>query len=166
MTNQEFLTLMDQEFEAIKKLFDKKGKGYGGRNDVLFNFKTTAERIFGDASYENMFKVAEIYKDKHNVSLAKGIHTTEVRERLLDNIIYSFFQLAMIQKAFQSDELTKQQTKPESSTKQDPNEADKIVLPDFDDDDEIDKTQIIAYIKAIENVEKDIKNFFGDNLEK
>ena len=71
-----------------------------------------------------------------------------------------------IQKAFQSDELTKQQTKPESSTKQDPNEADKIVLPDFDDDDEIDKTQIIAYIKAIENVEKDIKNFFGDNLEK
>lgn len=88
--------LIDREFDAIFELFNRKSGSYGANNDIFHNFRMTAIRLFGQDTWDAMFKVIEVYKDKHNVALAKGIDVPEVRERLRDNILYSLLQLAML----------------------------------------------------------------------
>lgn len=95
-SHERICKLADREFDAIIELFNRKGKSYGANNDVFHNFRMTAIRLYGRDTWDAMFRVAEIYKDKHNVALAKGIDVPEARERLRDNILYSLFQLAMI----------------------------------------------------------------------
>lgn len=89
--------LIDREFDAIFELFNRKSGSYGANNDIFHNFRMTAIRLFGQDTWDAMFKVIEVYKDKHNVALAKGIDVPEVRERLRDNILYSLLQLAMLE---------------------------------------------------------------------
>lgn len=89
--------LIDREFDAIFELFNCKSGSYGANNDIFHNFRMTAIRLFGQDTWDAMFKVIEVYKDKHNVALAKGIDVPEVRERLRDNILYSLLQLAMLE---------------------------------------------------------------------
>ena len=93
------IKVADKEFKNIIELFKRKSQSYGSDADVFFNFRMTALRLFGNDSYDSMFKVAEVYKDKHNVALSKGINVAEVTERLRDNIVYSLIQLAMIEES-------------------------------------------------------------------
>ncbi|WP_276789917.1 hypothetical protein [Veillonella magna] len=97
--DNKIIKVADEEFKNIIALFKRKSQSYGSDADVFFNFRMTALRLFGNDSYDSMFKVAEVYKDKHNVALSKGIHVPEVAERLRDNIVYSLIQLAMIEES-------------------------------------------------------------------
>lgn len=93
--HSDVVELMEHELRQVIDLFKRKNRSYGGE-DVFHNFRQTAKRELGDDSIENMFKIAEIYKDKHNVALAKGATVAECEERLRDNIVYSLLQLAML----------------------------------------------------------------------
>nr|DAE93574.1 MAG TPA: hypothetical protein [Caudoviricetes sp.] len=92
----EFVKFAKEEMNHVIELFGRKSGAYGSSDDVFHNFRQTAKRIYGKDTFDNMFLVAETYKDKHNVALAKGIAVPEVDERLRDNIVYSLLQLAMI----------------------------------------------------------------------
>ena len=95
----DFLLFIQDKFEEIKKLFARKNEGYGAIDDLFWNFRQTAERLYpsmyAQAPYAAMFLVAETLVDKHNVALAKGIAVSECEERLLDRIVYSLLQLKM-----------------------------------------------------------------------
>jgi hypothetical protein len=92
----DFVKFAKEEMNHVIELFGRKSGAYGSSDDVFHNFRQTAKRIYGKDTFDNMFLVAETYKDKHNVALAKGIAVPEVDERLRDNIVYSLLQLAMI----------------------------------------------------------------------
>ena len=96
----DFVLFIRDKFEEIEKLFARKNAGYGATNDLLWNFRHTAERIYPDLyskdPYAAMFLVAETLVDKHNVALAKGIAVNECDERLMDRIVYSLLQLKMV----------------------------------------------------------------------
>lgn len=97
MQQQDFLKLADETAEKVKALFTRKNTAYGADADLFFNFRNTAARIFPDLPvHDAMFRTAETYVDKHNVALAKGINVSEAEERLLDRIVYSLLQLAMV----------------------------------------------------------------------
>lgn len=90
-------TKFEEVFSEITELFKSKNtNGYGSKH-IFQNFILAAERHFGSASKENIFKVAEIYKDKHMVTISQNsIHTSELEERLKDIIIYSILQILML----------------------------------------------------------------------
>ena len=96
----DFVLFIRDKFEEIEKLFARKNAGYGATNDLFWNFRHTAERIYPDLyskdPYAAMFLVAETLVDKHNVALAKGIAVNECDERLMDRIVYSLLQLKMV----------------------------------------------------------------------
>ena len=96
----DFVLFIRDKFEEIERLFDRKNKGYGATEDLLWNFRQTAARLYPDRyakePFAAMFLVAETLVDKHNVALAKGIEVSECEERLLDRIVYSLLQLKMV----------------------------------------------------------------------
>ena len=96
----DFVLFIQDKFEEIRKLFARKNEGYGTNDDLFWNFRQTAERlyptIYEQDPYAAMFLVAETLVDKHNVALAKGIAVSECEERLLDRIVYSLVQLKMV----------------------------------------------------------------------
>ena len=96
----DFVLFIQDKFEEIRKLFARKNKGYGTNDDLFWNFRQTAERLYPSVYEQNpyaaMFLVAETLVDKHNVALAKGIAVSECEERLLDRIVYSLLQLKMV----------------------------------------------------------------------
>lgn len=96
--DSDFDKFIKVEIENIVALFKRKSKAYGTVNDVFYNFRNTAKRMHGDDTFDNMFLIAETYKDKHNVVLSKGITAPEAKERLRNIILYSILQLAMIKK--------------------------------------------------------------------
>ena len=105
MNTYEFLKMAEKEVADSLAIIRKKGESYGAAEDVFFNFRQTAERMFPEMPiHEGMFLVAEVLKDKHSVALAKGMYVNECRERLLDNLNYTLFQLAMIAEAEQMEE--------------------------------------------------------------
>ena len=105
MNTYEFLKMAEKEVADSLNIIRKKGESYGAAEDVFFNFRQTAARLFPEMHiHEGMFLVAEILKDKHSVALAKGMYVNECRERLLDNMNYTLFQLAMIAEAEQIEE--------------------------------------------------------------
>lgn len=105
MNTYEFLKMAEKEVADSLAIIRKKGESYGAAEDVFFNFRQTAARMFPEMPiHEGMFLVAEILKDKHSVALAKGMYVNECRERLLDNLNYTLFQLAMIAEAEQMEE--------------------------------------------------------------
>ncbi len=96
----DFALFIQDKFEEIQKLFARKNEGYGTNDDLFWNFRQTAERLY-PTMYEQdpfaaMFLVAETLVDKHNVALAKGIAVSECEERLLDRVVYSMLQLKMV----------------------------------------------------------------------
>ena len=96
----DFVLFIQDKFEEIRKLFARKNEGYGTNDDLFWNFRQTAERlyptIYEQDPYAAMFLVAETLVDKHNVALAKGIAVSECEERLLDRVVYSMLQLKMV----------------------------------------------------------------------
>ena len=96
----DFVLFVRDKFEEIEKLFVRKNVGYGATDDLFWNFRQTAERlypaIYSQDPYAAMFLVAETLVDKHNVALAKGIEVSECEQRLLDRIVYSLLQLKMV----------------------------------------------------------------------
>jgi len=96
----DFVLFVRDKFAEIEKLFVRKNVGYGATDDLFWNFRQTAERlypaIYSEDPYTAMFLVAETLVDKHNVALAKGIGVRECDERLLDRIVYSLLQLKMV----------------------------------------------------------------------
>ena len=96
----DFILFVRDKFEEIEKLFVRKNVGYGATDDLIWNFRQTAERLYPafytHDPYAAMFLVAETLVDKHNVALAKGIAVSECDERLLDRIVYSLLQLKMV----------------------------------------------------------------------
>ena len=96
----DFILFIRDKFEEIEKLFDRKNKGYGATDDLFWNFRQTAERLYPEMyaqePFAAMFLVAETLVDKHNVALAKGLEVSECEERLLDRIVYSLLQLKMV----------------------------------------------------------------------
>ena len=96
----DFVLFIQDKFEEIRKLFARKNEGYGTNDDLFWNFRQTAERLYPTMyeqdPYAAMFLVAETLVDKHNVALAKGIAVSECEERLLDRIVYSLLQLKMV----------------------------------------------------------------------
>ncbi len=111
MNTYEFLKMAEKEVADSLAIIRKKGESYGAAEDVFFNFRQTAERMFPEMPvHEGMFLVAEILKDKHSVAIAKGMYVNECRERLLDNLNYTLFQLAMIAEAEQVEEFDTNET--------------------------------------------------------
>lgn len=103
-TRTEFLERLDKEFQRIREIFTERNKSYGKDEDLFHNFRQSAIRHFGDDSSENMFKVAEILVDKHNVALAnKGANDPVCDERLSDRIVYSLIEKAMLSKDIATD---------------------------------------------------------------
>lgn len=103
MNNNDFRVLVDNQFKEVVDKFKKKNQAYGDnhQSDVFNNFRSTASRIMPDR-YEAqpeaaMFQVAETLVDKHNVALAKGIGVPDAKERLLDRIVYSLMEIALIE---------------------------------------------------------------------
>ena len=96
----DFVLFIQDKFEEIWKLFARKNEGYGTNDDLFWNFRQTAERLYPSVyeqdPYAAMFLVAETLVDKHNVALAKGIAVSECEERLLDRVVYSMLQLKMV----------------------------------------------------------------------
>jgi len=96
----DFVLFVRDKFEEIEKLFVRKNVGYGAIDDLFWNFRQTAERLYPSMTekdpYAAMFLVAETLVDKHNVALAKGIAVSECDERLMDRIVYSLLQLKMV----------------------------------------------------------------------
>lgn len=96
----DFVLFVRDKFEEIEKLFVRKNVGYGAIDDLFWNFRQTAERLYPSMTekdpYAAMFLVAETLVDKHNVALAKGIAASECDERLMDRIVYSLLQLKMV----------------------------------------------------------------------
>ncbi|MHC1762480.1 MAG: hypothetical protein AB9917_23760 [Negativicutes bacterium] len=96
----DFVLFVRDKFEEIEKLFVRKNMGYGATDDLFWNFRQTAERlypaIYSQDPYAAMFLVAETLVDKHNVAIAKGIEVSECEQRLLDRIVYSLLQMKMV----------------------------------------------------------------------
>ena len=96
----DFVLFIRDKFEEIEKLFVRKNAGYGAQQDLFWNFRQTAKRLYPEMyakePFTAMFQVAETLVDKHNVALAKGIEVSECDERLIDRIVYSLLQLKMV----------------------------------------------------------------------
>ena len=96
----DFVLFIRDKFEEIEKLFVQKNAGYGAQQDLFWNFRQTAKRLYPEMyakePFTAMFLVAETLVDKHNVALAKGIGVSECDERLIDRIVYSLLQLKMV----------------------------------------------------------------------
>lgn len=105
MTRSEFKQIMQTYLSSIEKLFDIKNQSYGANDDVFFNFRSTAKRIFGSDNYESMFKILMTYMDKHLVALInKGFEDYEFDSRMKDIIVYSLIAIAMnIEKSHKED---------------------------------------------------------------
>ena len=96
MKRDAFPRIVETELNAIKELFDFKSQAYGKQDDIFYNFRNTAIRIYGDDSHDNMLKAILVYKDKHDVAVAnKGFADSEFTERLRDIIVYSLLAIAM-----------------------------------------------------------------------
>jgi len=96
----DFVLFIRDKFEEIEKLFVQKNAGYGAQQDLFWNFRQTAKRLYPEMyakePFTAMFLVAETLVDKHNVALAKGFAVSECDERLMDRIVYSLLQLKMV----------------------------------------------------------------------
>lgn len=107
MTYEEFLDFLNDEFENIRELFQTKNQVYGAGDDVFFNFRETARRVYPGfdncdppAQYADMFTVLLTLMDKHLVAIYNGgLHTPEIEERMRDIIVYCLIGLAMIREA-------------------------------------------------------------------
>ncbi|MDU4960024.1 MAG: hypothetical protein E6X17_05100 [Sporomusaceae bacterium] len=68
----DFVLFIQDKFEEIQNLFARKNEGYGASDDLFWNFRQTAERLYPSIYAQDpcaaMFLVAETLVDKHNVA--------------------------------------------------------------------------------------------------
>lgn len=96
MTRDEFVRGLDEQLQKVRDLFNQKNESYGQQDDVFYNFRSTAKRVFDTDVPAAMFQVLMIYMDKHLVALAnRGISDQEFELRLRDIIVYSLIAIAM-----------------------------------------------------------------------
>lgn len=82
--------------DTIKGLFSYKNGNYGSDDDPMFNFRTAATSVLGNATPENMYRVLQVYIEKHRAALLKnGLDDTEFVERCKDEIVYTLISIAM-----------------------------------------------------------------------
>lgn len=107
MKRENFLELLDQEYNQIRDLFTIRNKSYGADDDLFYNFRETAERmlpeLYRSNPYEAMYKVLMILLDKHMVALTKGLTVNEFQDRSRDVIVYT-----LIAKCMEADMLSEQ----------------------------------------------------------
>lgn len=98
MKKQELLELIEDEFKAIRELYERKYASYSAKGDVFYNFRQIASRLF--TIYEpvhGMFSALLVLKDKHDMALAnRGMDDPECESRLRDIIVYCLIGLAMV----------------------------------------------------------------------
>jgi len=96
MTHDEFLNLLNEEFERIKELFENKNKDYARKDEVFNNFNTLAKLIG-----QKRETVWLIYFMKHVLSIANWVregamYTERPEDRLRDIIVYALLLIGMI----------------------------------------------------------------------
>lgn len=100
MERREMGLIIAELAEKIKNMFGNKQIGYGLDSDGLHNFRSSALRIFGEASPENMLRVLQILQDKHLVALTnKGLDDKEFEERCIDVAVYSLIAVGIAREA-------------------------------------------------------------------
>lgn len=88
--------------EEILTKFVEKNKSYGSdKESAFYNFNQTGLRLCTNPNI-NLNELDKrllplfTYMDKHNVALMQNLgNTAEFRERVIDNIVYSFIALAL-----------------------------------------------------------------------
>ena len=96
MTREQMNEQMLSHFDTIRQTFLYKNNNYGADDDPLFNFRTAAGNVLGEANAENMYKTLMIYMQKHLAALCKnGLKDPEFNERCKDLIIYSLISMVM-----------------------------------------------------------------------
>lgn len=84
------------ECDRICETFSYKNKSYGANEDAFHNFRSTAIRVHGNDSADNMLKTLLTYKDKHDVAIAnRGLDDQEFVERCRDIAVYSLIAIGM-----------------------------------------------------------------------
>lgn len=100
MTREELSAIVMDELAKIEKLFAFKSEGYGGNQDGLYNFRSTAKRFFGEDTPDAMYNVLAILRDKHDCTLAKnGLSDPMFEERMRDSVVYGLIALAIHREA-------------------------------------------------------------------
>jgi hypothetical protein len=96
MRRSDFPIYIEEEFKKLIGLFSTKNQSYGKEDDLFYNFRHTATRLFGDALPDSMYMVLFAYVDKHMVALAnRGLDDPEYDSRWDDVIVYALIAKAM-----------------------------------------------------------------------
>jgi hypothetical protein len=99
MTRDQFLAMMEGDFQQIVTLNKTKGVDYAGQEDALANFKRHAADL--GLRPEQIWAV---YAGKHWDAITTyvregGVHSEPIEGRLHDLILYSFLLLGLIREA-------------------------------------------------------------------
>lgn len=96
VTRDDFIKLMGDELTRVEGVFKAKNVSYGKEGDAFHNFRSSALRVFGAGTPENMYTVLLTLIDKHLVALSNGgLDTPEFEERTRDVIVYSLIALGI-----------------------------------------------------------------------
>lgn len=97
MTSDEFLEFTETVYGDIFDLFHIKNKQYASNDDVFEALKEQAIRQYGEVSTDTVLDVILALKDKHDVAILNhGTELEDLRDRLLDIIVYSLLALAWV----------------------------------------------------------------------
>ena len=96
MDRTEFLAMLDEDYQAIRKINETKGHDYAGDDDALANFKRHATEL--GLTPEQVWSV---YASKHwdavMTYVREGSVASEpIEGRLHDVILYSFLLLGLV----------------------------------------------------------------------
>lgn len=96
MDRAEFLAMVDEDYQAIRKINAQKGHDYAGDDDALLNFKRQAKTL--DLQPEQIWAV---YAQKHWDAImtycrAGQVASEPIESRLHDVILYSFLLLGLV----------------------------------------------------------------------
>ena len=98
MKRDAFIQMMNDTMAGILAKHKEKNVAYGQDNDAFHNFRSSAIRIFGADTPENMYKVLLTLVDKHLVALANGgLTVPEFKDRTTDVIVYMHIALGIFQ---------------------------------------------------------------------
>lgn len=103
MDRDEFLRMMDAEYQTIRKINETKGHDYAGDDDALLNFKTAAaavglapEQIWSVYAHKHWSAVMTYVRDQGQLA------SEPIEGRLHDLILYSFLMLGLIEERKQA----------------------------------------------------------------
>ena len=91
-----FFDQLCANLDTVKQLFEQKNESYGKGDDAFHNFRSSAIRVFGEGTPDNMFKVLLTLADKHMVAVAnKGLEEREFEQRMRDIVVYALIALGI-----------------------------------------------------------------------